>query len=223
MCNELEEEWRDIKDFPNYQISNYGKIYSKKSKILLHPDKHPNGGHLRVTLFKNKKRYRMWVHVLVLETFCENRPSDKHVCRHLDGNPENNYIGNLSWGTQMENILDRGNNPNDSGIKLTENTIVEIKNLLILGKRPIDISKELNISESIISNIKSGKNWSDVGVNLSNYHIKRRRQNLSTETVRKIKKFIRDGLTNKEIAEKFGITKNCVSCIRCGFRYKNIN
>lgn len=31
---ELEEVWKDITDYPNYQISNFGRVKSKKKEIL---------------------------------------------------------------------------------------------------------------------------------------------------------------------------------------------
>lgn len=46
------------------------------------------------------------VHHLVLETFTGPRPEGME-CRHLDGNPANNALSNLKWGTAHENYLDR--------------------------------------------------------------------------------------------------------------------
>lgn len=46
------------------------------------------------------------VHVLVLEAFDRPRPKGA-VCRHLDGNPINNHLSNLAWGTHKENTEDR--------------------------------------------------------------------------------------------------------------------
>lgn len=215
-----DEEWRDVPDFPNYRISNYGKIYNKQTNKELKTSKNPRGGHLSVHVKNQSVSKRMFIHILVLETFVSKRPSDKHVCRHLDGNPENNYVGNLTWGTLIENILDRFENPNDDGIKLNKEMVIKIKEMLIDGKRPVDISRELNISAAIIMNIKQGHNWKTIGPDLSKYNIKRKRSPLDEETVRKIKKRIKEGYSNIEIGKEFNITKNCVSCIRCGYRFK---
>ena len=45
----MNEEFRDITDFPNYQISNFGNVYSKNKDNLLTPcdDSH---GYLMVHL-----------------------------------------------------------------------------------------------------------------------------------------------------------------------------
>lgn len=46
------------------------------------------------------------VHHLVLETFVSNCP-DGMNCRHLDGDPSNNALSNLAWGTQSEQVADK--------------------------------------------------------------------------------------------------------------------
>ena len=216
------EEWKDIQQFPDYKISNFGNVYSKKSKKNLKPYKHPNGGHLRVTLFKNRRRYRFWVHELVLEAFSSKRPSESHVCRHLDSNPENNHIENLKWGTLIDNTLDRFENPNDNSIKVNMEKIIEIKTMLLEGKKPVEIAEITNIGYSIVSNIKNCKNWKNVGVDLSCYDIKKKKRPISKEIVKKIKKMIADGFSNKEISEIFNIRRNYISCIRCGYRFKDV-
>lgn len=46
------------------------------------------------------------VHRLVLEAFVGPAP-EGHVARHLNGNPADNRLVNLAWGTLDENALDR--------------------------------------------------------------------------------------------------------------------
>jgi len=40
-----------------------------------------------------------------MEAFGIARP-DGMECRHLDGNPTNNALSNLAWGTRQQNIMD---------------------------------------------------------------------------------------------------------------------
>lgn len=72
-----------------------GVGYELKGKV--HTD-----GHIRVTLAGGIKRF---VHVLVLETFVGPCP-DGMQCLHRDGNPANNRLDNLRWGTPLENWED---------------------------------------------------------------------------------------------------------------------
>ena len=47
-----------------------------------------------------------FVHRVVLEAFVGPRPEGME-CRHLDGNPLNNRIENICWGTPSDNAWDR--------------------------------------------------------------------------------------------------------------------
>lgn len=99
---------KQIPDFPNYSITKDGRVWSKKRHNTkggqLKPgiDKH---GYSRVVLCNNGKTATKKVHRLVLETFVGPCPKGME-CRHLDGNPANNNLDNLKWGTKSENIHD---------------------------------------------------------------------------------------------------------------------
>jgi hypothetical protein len=45
------------------------------------------------------------IHRLVIEAFVGPKPPGKGAC-HKDGNPLNNCVDNLYWGTQTENMMD---------------------------------------------------------------------------------------------------------------------
>lgn len=63
------------------------------------------GGYLRVALAREGIVKRRQVHHLVLESFVSSRPPGMEGC-HGDGNPVNNRLDNLRWGTRPENALD---------------------------------------------------------------------------------------------------------------------
>jgi hypothetical protein len=94
-------EWREVPNFPAYQVSSYGDVKSKRRGLLLKPWSH-SSGHLYVALGRGHKKQ---VHHIVLSAFGAPRPSGQE-CRHLDGNPKNNRIENLAWGTRRENVGD---------------------------------------------------------------------------------------------------------------------
>ena len=62
-------------------------------------------GYLTVCVYNNKLPHCERIHRLVLETYIGPCPPDME-CRHLDGNPANNKLNNLKWGTPKENHLD---------------------------------------------------------------------------------------------------------------------
>ena len=99
------ETWKDIPGYEGqYQISTFGNVRSFRRSVapkLLKPGRMPQG-HLSVALGRNNSQC---VHKLVLLAFVGPAPY-KHDCRHLNGNPSDNRLENLRWGTRSENILD---------------------------------------------------------------------------------------------------------------------
>jgi hypothetical protein len=64
-------------------------------------------GHAYVSLSQSSgPRRRRYTHGLVLETFVGPRPVGQE-CLHDDGDPLNNHLSNLRWGTHAENMADR--------------------------------------------------------------------------------------------------------------------
>lgn len=63
-------------------------------------------GHMRVQLCRGGKVNQKFVHRLVLRAF-KGEPESDQVCRHLNGDPSDNRLENLEWGTQKENWKDK--------------------------------------------------------------------------------------------------------------------
>ncbi len=70
----------------------------------LHGRKHQRG-HRVVSLFDGNKKKSFYTHRLVLEVFRGACPSGMECC-HGNGNPQDNRVENLRWGTRSENVLD---------------------------------------------------------------------------------------------------------------------
>jgi len=97
-----------IKEFPLYEIEESGVItsYHQKSPKILTP-RQDKKGYLSVTLCAGKSvRRSVRVHRLVAEHFLDN-PLNLPCVRHLDNNPKNNRVENLSWGTYKDNEEDK--------------------------------------------------------------------------------------------------------------------
>lgn len=93
------EEWRKIKEFPEYEVSNYGNVRHRER--LLTPYKN-NKGYMYVSLSKTEQQKR--VHRLVAEAFIPN-PDNKPFVNHIDTDTTNNFATNLEWATGTENNL----------------------------------------------------------------------------------------------------------------------
>ena len=101
------EVYAPIEGFPNYLVTNNGRVLSLKDnhgKDRIKELKQCNhiSGYMHVVLFKNGKGYNKKVHRLVAQAFISN-PNNKPCINHIDENKTNNHVTNLEWVTHKEN------------------------------------------------------------------------------------------------------------------------
>lgn len=108
------EEWRTIEGYPNYQVSNIGRVKSlprevkRKNgsctitkEIILKPRKN-NCGYLILGLWNNGKPKTFIVHHLVAQAFIPN-PNNLPCINHIDECKTNNCVSNLEYCTYSYN------------------------------------------------------------------------------------------------------------------------
>lgn len=94
------EIWKDIPWYEwKYQVSNMGNV-KNLYKIL---KQQKNRGYLQVYLYKNYKRYTIWIHRLVANAFIPN-PENKLEVNHINWIKDDNKLENLEWCTRFENM-----------------------------------------------------------------------------------------------------------------------
>lgn len=160
------ENKREIPAYPGYYADTKGNIYSHRSgrEKKLSQRIHRNYYHVTV---KNKKKSKIAVHRLILETFVGPR-EESQVCRHLNGDSLDNRIENLKWGTVKENVADsikhgtavclrHGEQAIASKLKLED--ILKIKWLYKFGYKQVALSRWFKVSQKHISDIINNKTW----------------------------------------------------------------
>lgn len=173
----MDEIWKDIKNYEGlYQCSNFGQIrsldryvkeHNGKSQFrkgqIIKPRKNKNG-YLQLALNKDSNRKMKYVHIIIAETFIENKENLKTV-NHKDGNKLNNCVDNLEWVSYSENNkhsykelkrskATEGATPKPVYIIDTQDKILKCYNSIT------DTSKEIGLSHTQINRyIHSNKKW----------------------------------------------------------------
>lgn len=106
------EEWRTIVDYPDYAVSNLGRVkriqpdWQGKYLGTVLKGSWSRGYH-RVILRCNGSSKTIGVHRIVCEAWHGKMPADKDHAAHRNGVKADNTPENLYWATAQENIDDR--------------------------------------------------------------------------------------------------------------------
>lgn len=93
----------NIRSLPRVTRGGFGGVRRIKGKIL-RPVKRPTG-HVQVILSDGERREHHDIHRLVMVSFIGTPPPGMEVC-HNNGEPSDNRLVNLRYGTRSENIYD---------------------------------------------------------------------------------------------------------------------
>lgn len=172
----MEEVWKDIPGYEGlYQASTRGRVRSLTRSVFRKDGyggyavwqyagrilrvRPKESGHLNVSLgSRNTKK----VHRLVLETFVGPCPAGLE-CLHADGDPTNNRLDNLRWGTRRENRADMRVHAQlyrrrQGATWLSEDTIRAIKRDLQDPDKPSQkvLARKYGVHYNTINNINRG-------------------------------------------------------------------
>lgn len=161
----------DILSMSRIKSNQHGEYITKERLLKSATDR---GGYKYVYLTDKQGYSRfIYVHRIVAQCFLEKDVKREFV-NHINGIKTDNNYRNLEWVTKSENtahaysigsmgigINIRSGSKNKSA-KLDENKVVEIKNLIKIGRNCFSISKSYNVNPSTIYRIRDGKSWKNI-------------------------------------------------------------
>jgi len=158
----LAERWKAVPGYEGlYKVSSFGRVMSMNYRRTGRPGllslAVKGKGYLGLQLWKNRDSTQVYAHRLVLLAFV-GEPQEGQECLHLDGNPSNNKVENLAWGTAKENQADRTRHGTDCKgeshplYKLSDSEVKNIRALYASGRwRQWEIAERFGIARSYVS------------------------------------------------------------------------
>lgn len=126
---EPNEEFRYIAGYPNYIVTNLGKIININNLTILKPNENYGSkckGNYRtyfVRLSHNGIVKKFYIHQLVASAFLDKPNETDLVVNHINHNTSDNRVSNLEWISRSANAKDRIAN------RWTEYSIDELVNM----------------------------------------------------------------------------------------------
>jgi len=185
----MQEIWKTINGFEDYQISNFGRVKSLKkwhgtNERVLKPYK-DSGGYFHVKLCKNGKPKNKQIYTLMYESFNNYKLKENECIHHIDFTKDN-YLDNFQMMTISEHHklhTDDAHHPRG-----------------MLNKKHSEKTKKL-----------MSENHADFKGEHHPMSI------LTEQDVIKIRRLLDEGiLTQRQIAKIFRIKQNTISNIKCG-------
>lgn len=91
-----ETEWRDVPEFPLYEISSAGLIRNRRTLRTLKGGVVQPSGYILVTLRRDNINHNVYPHILACTVF-HTKPSAKATVIHKNANRYDNRPENLKW------------------------------------------------------------------------------------------------------------------------------
>jgi hypothetical protein len=164
------EEWRSIAQFPNYAISNLGRVKrltsrtNAKAGSILKPTS--NTEYPFLTLCSSGVRKTCPIHLLVASAFLEKIDS-KDFVNHINGNKHDSRLENLEYTNQRDNQLHayrtglQVSNQESGNAKLTWENVREIRSQWEIDKNIslVMLAKRFGVTRKCIALVIQGKTW----------------------------------------------------------------
>jgi hypothetical protein len=152
-----------IKSLPRMVVACTGKVYNRKERILKQTTN--EDGYKVVYLSKEGKDYTLGVHRAIALAFIAN-PENKPMVNHINANRADNWVDNLEWCTNAENIqhsfnLGISDNKGDKHPRrvLTMEMVRAIREELANGKTPQQVADIVGTKRRNVYAVRDRQNW----------------------------------------------------------------
>ena len=161
-----------IPGWPDYRAGTDGSVWTSKLRAnggwrrMLTPLN--TGGYPKVTLSQNNIQKDFVVHHLILLTFAGPKPDGASLCRHLDGDPTNNYLSNLKWGTSKENEADKARHGRTLrgeavfGARLNADSVRKMRELFASGISAYRLARDFGVDNSTANRVVKRRTWAHI-------------------------------------------------------------
>lgn len=176
------ETWKPIAAADGYEVSDHGRVRSwrrwggnggnagggRVSTPRLLSLKTDRYGYRVASLMVDSRLRFFTVHRLVALAFIGEPPPGQNEVRHLDGNPQNNTVGNLAWGSGAENGRDKvqhGRSLKGTAYplaKLTDESVRALWAMRAEGFTHKKIAERLAVSKGAVGRVLRGEGWTHV-------------------------------------------------------------
>lgn len=168
----IPDDAKEIPGCPGYWVTPDGRVYSEWVRVIeMRRDRsrarrlrqHDTPGGHKFTKVNGRAKGPTLVHRMVLLAFVGDPPRPDDDARHLNGNPSDNRLENLAWGTRSDNVQDaishgtHAHGETHHNAKLTNAQVVEIRRRHADGERCVDLGTEYGVSQWTVFDIVGGR------------------------------------------------------------------
>lgn len=179
-------EWRVLRDFPDYEISNDGRLRrctpgsNMKIGTIIRVGMSPRGYPKYGLTAPSGQRFTKNAHTLVAAEFLPPAPVPGMLVLHDDDNRLNCIDTNLKWGSRIDNIDDAKRNgrwqegknhssarkpwarPRGEGHASVKLTDAKVRAILGDTRTAPAIAREYGVDSALIYRIKKGEVWKHI-------------------------------------------------------------
>ena len=171
-----EEIWKDIPNFPHYQVSNLGRVcsflvkgsskrYSVIPRILV--PVHRGKGYYAVNLHRGDDMIMVSIQHAVLNAFIGPCPDGLEAC-HNNSIRNDNRLENLRWDTRSSNFLDKRKNgtsrcgEENNKAKLNTTQVLEMRERASRGESFQILAEDYGISDTHVKRVVERVVWQHI-------------------------------------------------------------